>query len=167
MPELKVKKQLPSSQQEKLAELWEDTDKQLAPERFPQQAEWTNADRQRGIPLDSNELVRRVLKLNPFLWVEDSIRCRGHAGFYYVKHGHKEFTGAFFKKGIVYEFSRIYVDKADRPVAVEYGWREVLHRLLKKKLITWGKMVKLFPIYSSQRSQAFERQTRDLRSDSC
>lgn len=164
MPELKVKRQLPSSQQEKLVELWEDTDKKLAPERLPQQDQWKNADRQRGIPLDSNEVVRRVQKMNPFVWAEDSINCRGHVSFYFVKQGHKEFTGAFLKKGMVFEFSRIYVDAADRPVGVEYGWREMLHRLLKKKLITWGQIVKHFPIYSSARSEAFDRQTQELRS---
>lgn len=167
MPELKIKKQLPSSQQEKLAELWEDTDKQLAADRFPQQEEWTNAERQRGIPLDSNEVVRRVQKCNPFIWAEDSINCSGHISFYFVKYGHKTYTGAFLKKGIVFEYSRIYVDASDRPVAVEYGWREVLHRLSKQRLVTWGQIVKHFPIYSSARSAAFERQTRELRSDSC
>ena len=166
MPELEIKKQLPCSQQEKLAELWEDTDKQLQQERVPDQENWKNADRQRGIPLDSNELVRRVQKMNPLLWVEDSLGCPGHAGFYFVKQGHKAFSGAHFKKGMVFEFSRIYVDAADRPVGLEYGWREVLHRLLKKRLLTWGQIVKQFPIYASVRSEAFDRQTQELRSNS-
>jgi hypothetical protein len=163
MPELKIKKQQPESQKDELARLWEDTDKQLEAERIPGQEDFKNQDRQRGIPLDSNELVRRITKMNPFVWVEDSLRCPGHAGFYFAKHEQKFFSGAHFKRGMVFEFSRIYVDAADRPVAVEYGWREVLHRLMKKKLITWGQIVKHFPIYASARSEAFDRQTQDLK----
>lgn len=164
---LKVKRQLPSSNADELARLHEETDRLVQSERLPGQENYKNFDRQRGIPLDSNELVRRVLKMNPFLRVEDSVGCPGNVGFYYVKYHPREFTGAHFRKGVVFEFSRIYVDAADRPIAIEYGWREVLHRLLKKKLITWGKVVKLFPIYSSARSEAFERQTQELRSNSC
>lgn len=163
MPELKIKKQLPGSQKDELARLWEDTDKQLEAERIPGQEDFKNEDRQRGIPLDSNELVRRITKMNPFVWVEDSLRCPGHAGFYFAKHEQKFFSGAHFKKGTVFEFSRIYVDAADRPVAVEYGWREVLHRLMKKKLVTWGQIVKYFPIYNSVRSEPFDRQTQELK----
>lgn len=155
MPELK--------HNESLARLWQETDKQLERERIPNQDDWKNADRQRGIPLDSNELIRRVLKMNPAIWPEDSLYCRGHVGFYFARDGRKEFSGAHCKKGIVYEFSRIYVDAADRPVAIEYGWREVLHRLLKKKLIKWNQMTKLFPIYNSVRSEPFDRQTQPLK----
>ena len=161
---LRIKKQLPSSQQDKLVELWQDTDKKLEAERIPDQANWKNAERQRGIPFDSNDLIRRVLKMNPSLWVEDSINCPGHAGFYLVdKYGQKQSANAHFKKGIVFEYSRIFVDAADRPIAVEYGWREVLHRLLKKKLIRWNQIVKHYPIYSSVRSEIFERHVQDLK----
>lgn len=163
MPELKIKNQLPSSNKEKLAEMWEATDQQLEAERLPGQKDFQNADRQRGIPLDSNELVRRVTLMNPFIWAEDSINYPGRAGFYFAKREVKHFTGAHFKKGVVFEFSRIYVDRADRPVAVEYGWREILHRLMKKKLITWWQIVKHFPIYASARSEAFDRQIQDLK----
>jgi hypothetical protein len=166
MPELKIKNQLPSSNKEKLAEMFEATDKQLEAERVPGQQDFKNADRQRGIPIDSNELVRLITTINPFVWAEDSIRCPGRAGFYFAKHEVKQFSGAHFKKGVVFEFSRIYVDAADRPVAVEYGWREILHRLMKKKLITWAQIVKNFPIYASVRSEAFDRQTQDLKEQS-
>lgn len=163
MPELRIKKQLPSSQEEKLAELWEDTDRKLESERVPDQENFTDADRQRGIPLEANELVRRVRKMNPFLWAEDSINCRGHANFYFVKRGEKRCAGAPFRKAVVFEFSRIYVDRANRPIAIEYGWREILHRLLKQKLVTWGQIVKHFPIYSSARSEIFERHIQELK----
>lgn len=160
---LRVKKQLPSSAKEELARLFEDTDKQLESERVPGQENWKNADRQRGIALDSNDLILRVLKMNPFVWTEDSINCPGHANFYFVKNGHKECAGAPFKRGMVYEFSRIYVDASDRPIGIEYGWREILHRLLKKKLISWAKMVKHFPIYNSARSEPFDRQVQNYK----
>lgn len=160
---LRIKKQLPSSQEEQLHRMWEETDKQLERERIPGQEDFKNADRQRGIPIESNDLIRRVRKMNPFLWAEDSRNCPGHAAFYYVQQGKKQFSDAHFKKGIVFEFSRIYVDRADRPIAIEYGWREVLHRLMRKRLISWGQIVKHFPIYSSRRSEAFERYIQELK----
>jgi len=163
MPELKVKKQLSVSNQDNLVELWEDTDKKLQAERVPDQENWKNADRQRGIPLETNDLIKRVREMNRGIWAEDSLNCPGHANFYFVQNGHKQCAGSPFKKGVVFEFSRIFVDAADRPVAIEYGWREVLHRLMKKKLITWKQIVKSFPIYNSVRSEAFERQTQELR----
>jgi hypothetical protein len=162
---LKVKKQLATAQQEELDRLWQETDKQLERERIPRQEDWKNRERQRGTAMHSNELIRRVIKLNPAIWAEDSIRCKGNAGFYYPSpvFGSKTFTGAHFKKGMVREFSVVFVDAADRPVAVEYGWREVLCRLLKLKLISWDQIKANFPLYESIRSEAFDQKTQELK----
>lgn len=158
---IKVKKQLPESNWDELARLQEDTDKQLERERVPHQEDWKNEERQRGLSIHSNELIRRVKKMNPAIWAEDSQRFRDRVGFYYSTPlwDEKRFTGAHFKKGMVHEFSRIFTDLADRPVAIEYGWREVLHRLMKKRLISWDEVKRNFPIYDSAVSEAFDRQT--------
>lgn len=156
---IKVKKQLPESGWDELERLWEDTDRQLERERLPQQEDWKNPERQQGISLHSNELIRRVKKMNPAIWVEDSQRFRDRAGFYYATPNARLFSGAHFKKGMVHEFSRIFTDTADRPVAVEYGWREVLHRLMKKRLVSWEQVKRNFPVYDSVVSEAFDRQT--------
>lgn len=163
MPELKIKKQLPSSNGDELARLQEDTERQLARERIPDQESFLNADRQRGIPMESNDLVRRVQLMNPLIWAEDSINCRGYANFYFAGEHGKQCAGTPFKRGIVFEFSRIYVDAADRPVRLEYGWREVLNRLIRKRLIRWKQVVRFFPIYSSARSMHFERAIQEFK----
>lgn len=162
---LKVKKQVSSAQQDKLAELWEDTDKRLARERIPNQGEWTNPERQRGTPIHSNELIRRIRQMNPNIWVEDSKISKERAGFYYVDplKGRKAFTGAHFQKGMVREHVLVYVDRSDRPTGYELGWREILHRLLRKQLITWAQMVEHFPIYHTALSGPFDRQVQDLK----
>jgi hypothetical protein len=155
---LKVKKQIHSSEAEKLAELWEKTDKDLARERIPNQDDWKNEDRQQGNWLHSNELVRRILQINPTVWAEDSINCPGHANFYYRSpNGTKMCAGSPFKKGPIREFSVVFVDRADRPIGVEYGWREVLRRLLARKLVSWEQILMHFKLYSSQRSEPFEK----------
>lgn len=159
---LKVKKQLPVSQAEELAKLQEETGKLIAKERIPNQDAYEEHDRQRGTMLDSNEVVRRILKMNSSVWVEDSLNCPGHANFYYSSWmtGAKACAGAPFKKGSLREFSIVYHDTAGRPTGVEYGWREILHRLLKKALITWQQIQMNFPVYEMRRSRDFDRQTR-------
>lgn len=162
---LKVKKQVSSAQQDKLAELWEDTDRRLAKERIPNQGEWTNPQRQRGTPIHSNEVIRRIRKMNPDIWVEDSKISKERAGFYYFDQIRKcrAFTGAHFQKGMVREHVLVYVDRSDRPTGYELGWREILHRLLKKQLITWGQMVQHFPIYQTALSGPFDRQVQEFK----
>jgi hypothetical protein len=160
---LKVKKQLPSSQAEELARLQEDTGKLIERERVPGQDDYENHKRQEGTWLHSNELVRRITGINPGVWVEDSINCPGHANFYYSKDGRKACAQAPFKKGPLREFNIIHNDAAGRPVGIEYGWREVLKRLLQKRLISWLFIQMTFPLYESVRSERFNQQIRKFK----
>jgi hypothetical protein len=157
---------MPDTQaQEQLIEKWEDTDKKLERERLPHQDDWKNEKRQTGHRMTSNEVIYRVMKMNPSIWVEESKRHPENVGFYYASPllGAKTFTGAHMKKGPVREFSLVKTDAADRPIGVEYGWREVLKRLLKLKLITWEQIKRRFPITESTPSAAFDEQTREER----
>lgn len=160
---LKVKKQLPSSMQDELAGMWEDTDKKLANCRIPDQESWKR-DR-RGISIHSNELIRRVKVMNPAIWAEDSINLKTQIGLYFPSPlgGIKRYSGAHFRRGMVREFSQVFTDRADLPVAIEYGWREVLHRLLKMRLVTWEQICKQFPIFDSSTSEAFDRQVQKFK----
>lgn len=162
---LKVKKQVSSAQQDQLAKMWEETDARLVKERIPNQGIWTNENRQRGTPIHSNEIIRRVRKMNPDIWVEDSKLSKERAGFYFFDpiRRARAFTGAHFQKGMVREHVLIYVDRSDRPTGYELGWREILHRLLKKQLITWEQMKLHFPIYQTALSGPFDRQVQDLK----
>ena len=160
---LRIKKQLPLSQQDKLVELWEDTDKKLEHDRIPNQENWTNPERARGNAIHSSEIILRVRKMNPDIFVLDSPISRERAGFYYISNGLPKFTGAHFQKGMVREHCLIYKDLSNRPTGYELGWREILGRLRRKGLISWEQMKRYFPIYHTQLSVEFDRQMQDLK----
>jgi hypothetical protein len=128
------------SPEEMLEAMWRDTDAQLAPYRFPDQESFKNREKQTGKGMWSNELVRRILKLNRDLWVEDAVAVPGSAGFYRMRNGVKTFTGASFWKGFVPEFTIIKTDAADLPVGFTYGWRCVLMRLVKSRDLTYAQI---------------------------
>jgi hypothetical protein len=130
---------------EQLYEKWEQTDRALESQRYPDQASFANVEQQRGKAMWSKELVSRVIRLNNALFVEDSLGMPGYAAFYTVRQGIKVPCGAAFKKGYLTEFAVIYPDAADLPVRYEPGWRTVLMRLVqfkaltkKQVLETWG-----------------------------
>ena len=162
---LKVRSKLDSKGKEELARLQEETAKLIDKERVRGQDAYEKHDQQRGTMLHSNEVILRILRMNNTLWPEDSINCPGHANFYFQSPftGKKVCAGAPFKKGPMREFSVIHHDTAGRPVGVEYGWREVLHRLLKKALITWQQIQMAFPIYEMQQSRDFDRQVQKFK----
>ena len=169
---LKVKKQLDSAEQEKLAELWEDTERKLEAERIPDQARYENHQRQEGTWLHSNEVIRRVLRMNSMIWPEDSVNCRGHANFYYPDPitGQKRCAETPFRKGPMHECTIVYKDASGRPapvgpgnVPIEYGWREVIDRLIKKRLITLEQARRYFPLHETQLSEPFDRQVQEFK----
>jgi hypothetical protein len=156
---LKVKKQISSN--EELARLQESTAKLIEKERVPGQDQLEKHEDQNGTMLHSNEVIRRILRMNSLIWPEDSINCPGHANFYYAdKDGVKTCAQSPFKKGPMREFNIIHHDAAGRPVGIEYGWREVLRRLLEKRLISWAQIQMNFPVYESVRSERFDRLTK-------
>jgi hypothetical protein len=135
---------LPAGDREHLLQMWEQTDKQINDQRYEDQSDFKNKERQMGKLLHSSEFVRRVQKLNPDLIVEDSKAVNGCAAFYLVRNGKREYTNASFKKGWISEFSIIHTDAADLPVRVDYGWRTCLVRLLKFSAITWQQVLQVF-----------------------
>jgi hypothetical protein len=141
---LHVREQLPAGDREHLLRMWEETDKQIQDQRYEDQSDFQNQERQMGKIMHSGELVRRILKLNRDLIVEDSNAIKGCAGFYLMRNGEKVWTNASFKKGWISEFSIIHTDRADLPVRVDYGWRTVLVRLLKFNAISWAQVLDTF-----------------------
>lgn len=161
---LHVKPQLKESERETLDELWEKTDAQLSAMRLPDQELFKDEHRQVGRPMHSSELVRKILKLNPRLICEDSINCRGNAGFYFfTPDGVKRPTNAHFKKGILTEYSVVGTDRADLPVRVQYGWREVLLRLVKAKQISLNDVLRVFGDTNSAQSKHWRRDAQKFR----
>jgi hypothetical protein len=162
---LHVREQLPAGDREHLLRMWEQTDKQIADQRFSDQEDFKNQERQMGKIMHSGELVRRILKLNKDLIVEDSNAVKGCAGFYLTRNGEKTWTNASFKKGWISEFSIIHTDRADLPVRVDYGWRTVLIRLLKFRAITWQQTLDVFGDvhFSDSRGKHWRLNTQHLR----
>src|SRR5262249_48944406 len=101
---------------------------------------------------------------NPGLFVEDSVNCKGHAGFYFTEaDGTKKPTNAHFKKGVLPEFSVIETDAADQPVRVQYGWREVLARLGKAKKLALAQVVRVFGDCETVQSKHWRRDMQKFR----
>jgi len=133
-----------------LSEIYEDTDKLLAPQRFPNQEDFKQKERRMGKRMLHTEFVKKVLSLNKNLVCEDSIGCKGSAAFYLWRNGklgpEKIYTAACFRKGWIPEWTTMETDTADLPTqdGLTYGWRTVLQRLVQKQAITYSQAVKTF-----------------------
>jgi hypothetical protein len=142
----RIESQLPNRDWQELTRLWESTDRMLEAQRYPDQVDFKNVQRQMGKSMRDGELIRKVTGLNPRLVVQDSTAVKGGAAFYFV-NPQKEliYTNASFTKGILPEFTIMKTDAADLPVYYPtYGWRTVLVRLLKGRYIQWNDVIKVF-----------------------
>jgi hypothetical protein len=165
-PQIKAvpRKQLPGSDMEELARLREMSDAQLGQHRLPDQDLFKDVERQIGRAMHSSELVRLVKKANPKLIVEDSVNCRGNAAFYFfTPEGEKKPTNAHFKKGILTEWSVIETDAADLPVKVQYGWREILLRLVKARQLSAEQILRIADDSNAVQSTNWRRDLQKFR----
>ena len=137
------------SAKEALQKSFEDTDRRLRIYRLTDHEELKDVRARFGRPLSSQELIRRVLKLNSALWVEDSINMPGNCGFYrthtpqFPGDSDKQFLAAF-PKGVLPEFSIILTDAADLPIKEQRGWRTVLLRLIQQKALNMAGVLEAF-----------------------
>lgn len=132
------------SPEDLLKAMWEDTDSKLKQYRYPDQEAFKNAAKQTGKGMWSNELIRKIKRLNRNLFVEDSVALPGCAAFYKTVGGVKTYTGSCFRKGYVPEFTIIKTDAADLPVEFHYGWRTVLLRLVKSGDLTMNQICRVW-----------------------
>lgn len=133
--------------EEMLKAMWQDTDAQLEAYRLPDQESFTNIEKQTGQGMFSNELIKKILKLNPKMFVEDSVNVPGCCGFYKVVGTEKVACGipnASLRRGFVPEFTIVQPDAADLPVGFIYGWRQVLTRLRKSGDLTMTQINKIW-----------------------
>ena len=153
------------STEEMLKAMWQDTDAQLAPYRFPDQESFKNVAKQTGKGLWSNILVKQILKAAPHLICEDCVAIPGCAGFYKVVDGEKKFTNASFRRGFVPEFTIIKTDAADLPVEFTYGWRTVLLRLVKSRDLTMNQINRIWGEvkYGDERAKHYAAYTQEFR----
>jgi hypothetical protein len=145
---------------EMLVGLKQGTDKMLDKFRYPNQRALTDTEKRYQNGRWSHELVGRILKMNPYLWVEESKNFPGCAGFYKMKDGVKVAAGhpnASFRHGYMPE-ATVVTENAER-LATEftYGWRQVLIRLWRSRDITDAQFKKLWGVvdYGDERARGW------------
>jgi hypothetical protein len=132
--------------EEMLKAMHAETERKLAPHKFPDQQTYENPERQIGKGMWHTQLIEKVLKLATNLFVEDCIAIPECSGFYKMVFGEKKFTGASFKRGFVPEFSIFAPDNAGQMTSagITYGWRMVLARLVISGDLTMNQVTKYF-----------------------
>ena len=124
---------------EALARSFEDTDRQLAQHRLPQQDEWKECERRLGRGMTHVALFNYVRKYIHSVVMETSFNDPAVAGFYSHDTRGKRYLVAF-NTGFLPEWSIITTDRADLPIKERRGWRTVLLHLLKRRAITFSQV---------------------------
>lgn len=156
---LPKKEQLPNTSQNRdiLAERYEQTDNDLERQRWPGWKDFKNADKRMGRSMPESELVRKVSRLNPDLFAEDSKWSKGCAAFYWKRGGLKIYTSACWRKGWIPEWTIMETDAADLQTREGYrpGWRQILQRLIQAGALKRREVEKIFGLvhYGDLRGQ--------------
>lgn len=133
-----------------LSQMHEQTDKDLAQYRFPDQEDFKQAERRMGKRMLHTEFIKKVLSLNKRLVYEDSSSMKDSGAFYLIRNGvngpEKVYTAACFRKGWLPEWTILKTDAADLPTGdgLTYGWRVPLQRLIQQKIITYRQVARVF-----------------------
>ena len=127
------------SGREALARSFEDTDRQLAQHRLPQQDDWKECERRLGRGMTHVTLFNYVRKYIHSVVMETSFNDPAVAGFYSHDTRGKRYLVAF-NTGFLPEWSIITTDRADLPCKERRGWRTVLLHLLKRRAITFSQV---------------------------
>jgi hypothetical protein len=99
--------------------------------------------RRRGEMVHFSDLVYRLQKMNPHIFVQSQINFPDDWGLYTSALGRVQFlTGC--PKGWLTEFSYALVDDRDLPTEERRGWRTVLIYALMKGAITWDQVLAEF-----------------------
>lgn len=100
-------------------------------------------NRRRGESVHASDLIFRLQKLNPHIFVQNQINFPDDWGIYSSAVGRIQFlTG--FPKGWLTEFSYSLVDDRDLPTEERRGWRTVLIYCLMKGALTWEQVLAEF-----------------------
>ena len=111
----------------------------------------------------SHELVRRITKLNPKLFIQDSKNAPGCAAFYKMVGDQLTYTNASFRHGFVPKYTVTKEDRAGLEVEFQYGWTTVLLRLLKTGDLKWNQIVQEFGHIEDDRSKYWDVHVREFR----
>ena len=138
------------------------TEKRLEPYRWPVQDKFTDTERQNQGGMWSNELTRRILKLNRKLIVQDSKNAPGCAGFYKMILGVLTFTNASFRHGFLPKYTIMKEDTAGLATEFTYGWTTVLMRLIKSKDLKYAQVTREFGIIEDDRAKHWDLHMREF-----
>lgn len=99
--------------------------------------------RRRGEVMHSSDLIFRIQKLNPHIFVQQQYNFENDWGLYTSALGRVQFlTG--LPKGYLTEFSYALVDNRDLPTEERRGWRTVLVYCLMKGALSWEQIIEEF-----------------------
>jgi hypothetical protein len=112
--------------------------------RYPDQESFENSEKQTGKGIWSHQLVKQIAKLNPNLFVEDSLLVPGCAAFYKILGKEKTATGASFRKGLIPEFTIFKPSTEIDSIAITYGWRTVVMRLVKSRDLRYADVLRIW-----------------------
>ena len=110
-----------------------------------------------GLPLHSDTIIRRLMRLNPNLWFEVAHADKNRYGIYLLDpgaEGHRQFICGM-PRGMCREYSSMRQTETGEVTDVVPGWRTILARLVRKRLIPEPAAVLLFgtPSVTSKRWQ--------------
>lgn len=104
---------------------------------------FANFNRRKGEVMHSSDLIFRLQRLNPHIFVQAQINFPDDWGLYTSALGRVQFlTG--MPRGWLTEFSYAIVDDRDLPVEEKRGWRTVVVYCLMKGAITWEQVLAEF-----------------------
>lgn len=112
--------------------------KDLDKYRWGDQADMANLEKRKGQMMHHSDLIRMVSRLNPAVFVEQSINFPGCLSFYHQNPmtGQKKYL-TWMDKGWMPEFSYILLDWQEIPEQEVIGWRTVLVKLMQRGALTW------------------------------
>jgi hypothetical protein len=99
--------------------------------------------RRRGECIHASDLIYRLQRLNPHIFVQQQVNFPDDWGLYTSASGRIQFlTG--LSKGWLTEFSWALVDGRNLPIGERRGWRTVIIYGLLKGAITWDQVIAEF-----------------------
>jgi hypothetical protein len=146
---------------ESLAKLKEQNNKSAEQFRIPDQDVLENREAALGWPMQPNDLIRRIQKLNPKIVVEPG-GVRNAVAVRYPKLNEngelvKAYVTGFCIDMPLPEFSAVVVDARGNPVRELRGWRTILAALVRQKCLTEKQVTLTFGNANGQRAELWNK----------
>src|SRR5690242_12247226 len=104
---------------------------------------FSDFNRRRGVCLHSSDLIFKLQRLNPHLFVQQQVNFPDDWRLYLDCGGRIQYLSAV-PKGWMTEFSYGIMDDRNLPVEERRGWRTVVLLCLMKGALTWTQVLKSF-----------------------